>query len=478
MLQTLRAYGMTRLREAGEEQQALAALAACAWSVAGQAEAGLEASGDDRELDTLRWLDAEDATLGRAVGWAVDHDPQLATRLAAALAPWLRRRGRLAEASEWLRAALTRSSPADEGWAKAQLWLGYVLSSSADTAAAVGCFTAVIQARQGRAPSREVVMALVGRAVVRLNLGEDPALIHDARRALALARDMGDPAGELEALTGLSLTAYYAGDAAGVLDWARKAQELLRPDVRADDVRWHYYLLATVLTKSGELDSARRLCAAGLTLSRQADDQVHLGNLLVISATLERRRGNLAQARAHLGEAARICIRNGDYVNVANLVNECGYQCAEAGRWADAVTLWAAHAADRNRLGKQPEDPVDERPQAQYLARIQQTLEPARLREARERGAGMPLSAAIELAIMVSAEAGDHSPPASAGSLLSPRERELVTLVAEGHTNAQIAARLYISVRTVASHLDRIRDKTGCRRRADLTRLAVEQRLV
>ncbi|HEY2521385.1 MAG TPA: hypothetical protein VGJ19_14835 [Streptosporangiaceae bacterium] len=34
------------------------------------------------------------------------------------------------------------------------------------------------------------------------------------------------------------------------------------------------------------------------------------------------------------------------------------------------------------------------------------------------------------------------------------------------------------AVRTVRSHLDRIRDKTGCRRRADLTRLALEAGLV
>jgi len=61
---------------------------------------------------------------------------------------------------------------------------------------------------------------------------------------------------------------------------------------------------------------------------------------------------------------------------------------------------------------------------------------------------------------------------------LSPRERELVTLVAQGHTDAQIAAQLYISARTVTSHLDRIRDKTGCRRRADLTRLALGAGLV
>ena len=62
--------------------------------------------------------------------------------------------------------------------------------------------------------------------------------------------------------------------------------------------------------------------------------------------------------------------------------------------------------------------------------------------------------------------------------LLSSREQELVGLVAQGCTDAQIAVRLYISVRTVRSHLDRIRDKTGCRRRADLTRLALSKGLV
>jgi len=64
-------------------------------------------------------------------------------------------------------------------------------------------------------------------------------------------------------------------------------------------------------------------------------------------------------------------------------------------------------------------------------------------------------------------------PAAGVPGKLSPRERELVTLVARGRSDAQIAAELYISIRTVRSHLDRIRDKTGCRRRADLTRLAL-----
>ena len=55
---------------------------------------------------------------------------------------------------------------------------------------------------------------------------------------------------------------------------------------------------------------------------------------------------------------------------------------------------------------------------------------------------------------------------------LSAREQEVLSLVAAGLTDDQIATQLYISVKTVHSHLDRIRDKTGVRRRADLTRLA------
>lgn len=62
--------------------------------------------------------------------------------------------------------------------------------------------------------------------------------------------------------------------------------------------------------------------------------------------------------------------------------------------------------------------------------------------------------------------------PASSTPPLSKREREIVTLVAAGLTDDEIGRRLFISVRTVRSHLDRIRDKTGHRRRPDLTRLA------
>ncbi len=87
----------------------------------------------------------------------------------------------------------------------------------------------------------------------------------------------------------------------------------------------------------------------------------------------------------------------------------------------------------------------------------------------------MTMAAAAEFVILL-ATAEPQAPPGY--GRLSARERELVSLIAQGNTDAQIASQLYISIRTVRSHLDRIRDKTGCRRRADLTRLALQTGLI
>ena len=160
---------------------------------------------------------------------------------------------------------------------------------------------------------------------------------------------------------------------------------------------------------------------------------------------------------------------------VDSRVRSCGLLCAATGRNAEAVTAWAAMTALK-RHEEIPDMPVDARHREEPLRRAWRALGPARTRVAGERGAAMSLDTACEYALMLI----DPGPPRSAPGpgKLSAREQELVTLVAQGRTDAQIAAELYISIRTVRSHLDRIRDKTGCRRRADLTRLALSAGLV
>jgi DNA-binding CsgD family transcriptional regulator len=61
-----------------------------------------------------------------------------------------------------------------------------------------------------------------------------------------------------------------------------------------------------------------------------------------------------------------------------------------------------------------------------------------------------------------------------AGLDLSDRERQTLALISQGLTDREIADALFIGVSTVRSHLDRIKSKTGLRRRSELTRLAIE----
>jgi DNA-binding CsgD family transcriptional regulator len=313
MLETLRAYGRRLLDQAGEREQAAAALAGGAVTMAEQAAAGLQTR--TGELDAARWLDAEDATIWQVLAWAAAQDTAAAMRLVAALGWWWTARGRLPAVYPLLREVAGRAELGSDGWCTAQRWLGYAAIDSADNARALEHFTAVRDAVADRPPSRALADALAGRSTALSNMDRTAEAAGEARRSLAMAREVSYPAGEVLALLNLSITATAGSDHGEAVRLAQQAAQITA------DVPGALVLLLTV--------------------------------------------------------------------------------------------------------------PGPEQPQA----------------------------------------------PAGLG-MLSERERELVTLVAQGRTNAQIAAQLYISVRTVSSHLDRIRDKTGCRRRAELTRLALTADLV
>jgi DNA-binding NarL/FixJ family response regulator len=83
---------------------------------------------------------------------------------------------------------------------------------------------------------------------------------------------------------------------------------------------------------------------------------------------------------------------------------------------------------------------------------------------------------------MGAALAGYRQAPAtvhvSASEQLTPREVQVLRLVALGHTNVEIAAMLHLSLRTVESHRSNMNTKLGVRTRAELVRHAHDQGLV
>lgn len=68
--------------------------------------------------------------------------------------------------------------------------------------------------------------------------------------------------------------------------------------------------------------------------------------------------------------------------------------------------------------------------------------------------------------------------PERVSESLTPREVEVLKLVAEGHTNREIADHLHLSVKTVETHRERLMSKLGFKTRAELVRYALAQGLL
>jgi DNA-binding CsgD family transcriptional regulator len=473
MQETLRGYGNRLLAEAGEQEQAAAALAGYALVVAEKAAAGLQAG--TTEMAAARWLDAEDATTRQALAWALDHDAVIALRLATALAPWWRLRGRFVTGYPLLYEAIGSAEAGSDAWCAAMSWLGRMAHYYSGPVRALDHFTAVRDALADRPPSRVLADCLSGRSGALANLGRIDEAAGDARRALAVARELGYPAGEAMALVDLAAAAFYADDFDAAVRLAQQAEEI-PADIPGWIARSGSNIVTGALTLAGDLTSAERSCAAGLTRARDAGDRRNLARLLIRRAFLDLGTGRVPDALEHLRQSLRVAEQTGGQAETFNALDCCGHLCAATGRPAEAITMWAARATLSRQYGF-TDSPAAVRRRQEPLDQARRTLGGTLTRAAQDRGEAMTVAAAAEYALLLTAH-GPQAPAAPGPAGLSARERELVSLVAQGSTDAQIAAQLYISVNTVSSHLDRIRDKTGCRRRVDLTRLALTAGLI
>jgi two-component system response regulator NreC len=175
---------------------------------------------------------------------------------------------------------------------------------------------------------------------------------------------------------------------------------------------------------------------------------------------------------------------------------------AEAGDADTAVRYVRGHKPavlilDLNMPGRSSLDAVPDireaSPETEIVVLTMQN-EPAFARRALQagvRGYVLKEAADAELVQAVrSAAAGDtYLPPALGARLaagadtqngddLSERERDVLRLIALGHTNAEVAEQLYISIRTVESHRAHIQQKLRLSSRAELVRYALGQGLV
>jgi DNA-binding NarL/FixJ family response regulator len=208
-------------------------------------------------------------------------------------------------------------------------------------------------------------------------------------------------------------------------------------------LRW----AATAFAEVGDGDGVRA-CAAALSQiaadTGQDESMSALAHALGEAALLE---GEAAEAAAQFERATALLAEVGAPFERAESQRRGAAALVAAGRRDDAIELLVgAHRAAR-RLGARP-----------LATRLGEDL--AALGEQPERRLGRIAAAQL------------------ANGGLTRRELEVVRLVAVGQTNREIARELFLSPRTVDTHVQNIRTKLGCRSRADAARRATELGLV
>src|SRR5262249_38105709 len=268
-------------------------------------------------------------------------------------------------------------------------------------------------------------------------LGQLPEAAAEGRQALAMARELEDREGEAFALVWLGFGAMYAGDLKAGLAWLRQVQVLGRAAVPGWVVRQGAVLMAGILGDLGEAAEAQRCCQDALAMARQAGALLNQGGALLVMADLDIAAGRLPEARAHLREAIELSSRTGFRVALIDCLDSCGYLCAATARWAEAITLWAACAAALRAAGVQVKQPDWAEQREHAVRKAREAVGPVAARAAEDRGAAMTLGTAAQYALMLVAEPPGEAAGVAGVPRLRARERELVTLVAQGRTNAE-----------------------------------------
>ncbi|HET8630656.1 MAG TPA: tetratricopeptide repeat protein [Thermomicrobiales bacterium] len=343
--------------------------------------------------------------------------------------------------------------------------------------------------------------------------GEGTAARAYCRESLTLFRALDDTSGVALCLSNLGRLARDAGDHAAAQPLLEEALALFSALDDRDSVATALTDLGFVALIRGDLPAAQPLLEEGLALFRRLGDRDGVSYALVNLGVLARERGDLPAARDHFEESlalrraagvrsgiagslrhlAALAASQGDYpaagahyreslhlaheIGAAHGLAECLHGLAALAAAQDdrrAAFLAGAAAAQRGRAVRSTL--VDERWAAPHLA-ASRARNPARWDAALATGRTAPLDQAIAVAGDATASPAASAPRPAYPAGLSAREVEVLRLAAQGLTDAQIAERLYLSPRTVGTHLRSIYNKLGVSSRLAATRFALEHGL-
>ncbi|MET9224810.1 LuxR C-terminal-related transcriptional regulator [Lentzea sp. NPDC003310] len=420
-LETIRLHAREKLLAAGELDVAYEALARWFTDLSDvMVTAPLSMSADvQHKLDNH-----VDSLLG-TVEWAADRRDERLLLLTSALADCTARRGRLGQARVMLRDALRRPSTRDD-------YRCVALNHAARFAAEQGDHGEAVE-----------LSAEASRLVRRIG---HPALVMSSRSTLAAVQQSS---GEWE-----------ASDVSNT-ECLRVAELLGEPLARATAL----VDLARTELSLGKHERAEKNVMSALPISRASGVPARIASALNTRGAVALVQGDLDEATHAFQEALRMDGLNP--LTAPDALEGLAVVALTRGQAERALRLEATGRAMRRSVGVVP-NPF-------WAEKVAGAMRTARLMlsVARAEAASTPLTA-TETEAFIQDEVWLDRTEAAFDSL-DDHERRVVALLSTGLTNQQIANRLNVSVRTVASRLQRLRDKLGLQSREDIAAWGAER---
>jgi len=471
MLETIREYA-GELLDASDEADDIRRVHAAHYLRFAEAGAAGPGASDQAEWRTL--LEADHDNLRAALRFSLDAgDAATALQLCALLWRFWFERGYLSEGRLWLDRSLAASSEASPALARALSGNGVLAHYQGDYNRAEQHCRDALELSRTLDDSEGVAQAYTGIALVRRARGETQEAETLLREALAVYERLGDEEGIARTLDRLAMNLVVAGDDDRARPLFERSLELFRRLGDAHGVALGLYGLA-VCREPGVHGAAHAQMQASesIDILLAVGDRRTFAKVLWNVAEINADLGNSETAAAQFAESLTLFIEFGDRWFCVIVLESAAFLAAATGDGERAVRLLGAADPVLRAIGV----PLLARFREQHdhvLAEARSRLGEGRFTSVWDEGSRVPLRATVEIVAPVRADPG-----VDAAEGLTARELEVLALVSEGRTDAEVAEKLVVSLRTVHAHLRSIYRKLDVHTRSAATRHALEHDLV
>jgi non-specific serine/threonine protein kinase len=322
---------------------------------------------------------------------------------------------------------------------------------------------ASLLALDGR-PTLVRTAALGHAAYLALRQGDYAAAPARLEESLARSRELDDKPGTARALVILGETLYASGELARARLLSEEGLQVAREVADWKLIESALGHLADIAYSLGDHGQAEQLYEAKLVLCQEKKYQHGIAYALRGLGNLARTRGDCARATDRLHKSLQLLVQLKDRRCTPLTLEGLACLASEHGRAECAARLFGAAEALREAIGVTllPAEQLDH---DRAVGRARRALGGTRCAMVWAESRGLAFDEAVAYALSAAGEvssvrAGRQAVDEEA-STLTAREREVVALIARGHTNAQIAEELVVSIRTVEQHIRNVYEKIG-----------------